>query len=155
MAVRQADVWRGLAVDWEQEARIAVWRAVLSYDPDAADASTPAWFVGTAIHRRLKRLAHVERRRPDCYGADGGRNALLEIHKDEPPPNDLAPVVSAVGLLSPRQREVLALRFRDGCSQAEAGRRLGVSQAAVQQTEQRALRELREILAPLRAKEAI
>ena len=49
--------------------------------------------------------------------------------------------------LPARDREVLRLRHRDGLTQAEAGRRLGVSREWFRQVEAAALARLRERLA--------
>ena len=48
-----------------------------------------------------------------------------------------------LGILSPRERRVLELRFLEGLTQQEVGERLGVSRQRVDQIEKRALRRLR------------
>jgi RNA polymerase sigma factor (sigma-70 family) len=53
---------------------------------------------------------------------------------------------AAIGALSPRRREILALRWEHGLSYAEIGSVLGISVRAAEQTHARAVRELRRTL---------
>jgi len=57
--------------------------------------------------------------------------------------NLVAGLREALEILSPREREVLELRFLEGLTQQEVGERLGVSRQRVDQIEKRALRRLR------------
>ena len=55
-------------------------------------------------------------------------------------------IEAAIEKLSPRERDVIRLRFFEGLSQAEVGRRLGISQMHVSRLQHRALDKLRAIL---------
>ena len=57
--------------------------------------------------------------------------------------NLVAGLREVLEILSPRERKVLELRFLEGLTQQEVGRRLGVSRQRVDQIEKRALRRLR------------
>ncbi|MEU1684149.1 SigE family RNA polymerase sigma factor [Micromonospora sp. NPDC005707] len=56
-------------------------------------------------------------------------------------------LVQALGLLPPRQRAVLVLRFWEQCSEAEAAELLGCSVGTVKSTTSRGLARLRELTA--------
>jgi RNA polymerase sigma-B factor len=60
----------------------------------------------------------------------------------------LQPVLSE---LSPRDQQILRLRFSDGCSQTEIGKSVGISQMQVSRVLQRLLEDLRFKLTPARA----
>jgi RNA polymerase sigma-B factor len=53
----------------------------------------------------------------------------------------------AIALLSPRQQQIIQLRFYDELSQAEVARQLGVSQMHISRLERQALRDLQRIMA--------
>ena len=53
---------------------------------------------------------------------------------------------TALDALSPREREVISLRFFDEMSQAKIARKLSISQMHVSRLQQRALKRLRELL---------
>ena len=55
-------------------------------------------------------------------------------------------IEAAIKKLSPREQDVIRLRFFEGLSQAEVGRRLGISQMHVSRLQHRALDKLRAIL---------
>jgi RNA polymerase sigma-70 factor (sigma-E family) len=55
-------------------------------------------------------------------------------------------VVSALGKLAPRQREVLVLRYYGGLSEAEIAEAAGVSRGTVKSTASRALEALQKII---------
>jgi len=55
-------------------------------------------------------------------------------------------IEAAISKLSPREQDVIRLRFFEGLSQAEVGRRLGISQMHVSRLQHRALDKLRAIL---------
>ncbi|MBC7286616.1 MAG: SigB/SigF/SigG family RNA polymerase sigma factor [Armatimonadetes bacterium] len=59
---------------------------------------------------------------------------------------DREAIAAALKLLSPRERDVIRLRYFEGLSQAEVGKRLGISQMHVSRLQHRALNKLREIL---------
>lgn len=54
----------------------------------------------------------------------------------------------AMALLSPRETAILALRYREKCSQRETARRMGMSQMQVSRAEKRALAALRKEMSP-------
>lgn len=87
-------------------------------------------------------LSHLRRRRPETP-----TDAVPE-HGTEP----AAPVLEigqALGLLPPRQRAVIALRFLDDVSVAEAAALLGISEGTVKSQTARALDTLRRHLPTL------
>jgi len=57
-------------------------------------------------------------------------------------------VRSYLELLSPREQEVVRLTFLEDVDVADAARHLGLSEGAVRMTRSRAIRRLRELLAP-------
>lgn len=83
--------------------------------------------------------------RPDD---DGPAPVTVSVPSFENDWIDAAAVRQSLASLPERQRRLLALRFLAGLSQAEAGRRLGLSQAQISRLERRALDRLRDALAP-------
>jgi RNA polymerase sigma-70 factor (sigma-E family) len=55
-------------------------------------------------------------------------------------------VVNALGLLPPRQREVLVLRYYGGLSEAEIAEAAGISKGTVKSTASRALEALQQVI---------
>ncbi len=72
----------------------------------------------------------------DVIGAEDGRYELVELAMT---------VGSALRQLTPRQREILRLRFVEELSQTEIAARIGVSQMQVSRLLKRCLDELREL----------
>ena len=54
----------------------------------------------------------------------------------------------AVGMLSPREKRILALRFYDGKTQMEVARQVGISQAQVSRLEKNAISSIRRAITP-------
>ena len=54
----------------------------------------------------------------------------------------------AISRLTPRQREILALRYSEGKTQMEVSREIGISQAQVSRLEKNALKSMRNYLRP-------
>jgi RNA polymerase sigma-B factor len=76
-----------------------------------------------------------------------GEGRSLEPCEDDPGPprlDDCALVASLVAPLTERQRRVIQLRFGEGLTQLEIGRRLGVSQMCVSRVLAKSLRQMRE-----------
>jgi RNA polymerase sigma-B factor len=70
----------------------------------------------------------------------GQADSALELLEDR---ENLA---RAFGVLSPRERVILYLRFYESVSQTEIARRLNVSQMHISRLQHRALEKLREVL---------
>jgi RNA polymerase sigma-B factor len=76
--------------------------------------------------------------------ADG--QSLEPCQEDQEPPRleDCALIASLVAPLSPRQQQVIEMRFVEGLTQLEIGRRLGVSQMCISRLLAKSLRQMRE-----------
>jgi RNA polymerase sigma-B factor len=82
-----------------------------------------------------------------------GLSTLADCLGDEDPRLDYMLSMQAVGThwgeLTPREQDVLVMNFRDGMTQTEIGRRLGISQMHVSRLRARALGHLRSRLLDL------
>lgn len=92
---------------------------------------------GSVLRRRRVARAYVAPYEPAVNGPES--NAILADEHRE--------VLAALRRLSPRQREVLVLRYWEGRSEAEIAEILGISQGTVKSTVSRALVALNEHLA--------
>lgn len=127
------------AEDLLQETLLEAVRSAGSYRGDAALST---WMCAIA-RRRLARHYEAERKaetaRKGLYalpGPDGGSAALeLAEQRDE--------VIRALGQLSPLHRQVLVLKYLDGCPVEEIAAQLGRSPVQVQSLLQRARDGLR------------
>ena len=131
--------------DLEQEGRMALWRAIMSYDPSRGWAfSTYAW---VAIERCIWRLiARWERKTgPHLLLEPPNPLALAEKRLDVSQRNHVLREI--VQCLSPRLRLVIRAAYGlDGegaRSLAAIGRELGISRERVRQLHNEALRQLR------------
>jgi RNA polymerase sigma factor (sigma-70 family) len=131
--------------DLVQEGRIALWRAILHFDPERGIAfSTFAWI---AVERRIWTIARRQHRPQGWLTSppvlDPAAQAAAVVHQ--------AAVQAAVGealrCLSPQLRQVLVASYGlDGQpprSLADLGRQYGVTRACVWQWRQKALVRLR------------
>ncbi len=132
-----------------QDVMLELWRRRETLDPDG----TPqAYLFQSTRNRALNRLRHarvVERAAP------GLADARTAVGSAGPPPDaavaagELAVAVRAtIDALPPRCREVFTMSREQGLTYAEIARALGVSVKAVEAQMGRALRTLRERLAP-------
>lgn len=112
-------------------------RAARGYDPARAKFSTYAFYgigSGVASGRAARRKEKVTARVPE--------RAAPEPH--EPPV--FGPLFWSLRRLTPGQKRVIELRFREGLTQKETGDRLGLTRHAVYEREAGALRKLRPVV---------
>lgn len=110
----------------------------------------------SGILRKLSLRAFRRRRRRDAATLDSergraARNALAagtDVEQEVIGRWAGAELRVALAGLPARHREVLLLRFVEGCEVAEIGRRLGLSPSAVTTTQHRGIRKLRALLPP-------
>jgi len=137
--------WDVPRADLVQEGRIALWRAILHFDPERGIAfSTLAWI---AVQRRIWSAAKRQHR-PQGWQApppvlDPAAQAAAVVHQAAVQ----AAVSDALRCLSPQLRQVLVVSYGlDGQpprSLADLGRQYGVTRACVWQWRQKALVRLR------------
>jgi RNA polymerase sigma-70 factor (ECF subfamily) len=108
-----------------------------------AGRGTPeAWLFGIARHaaldelRRLKRRAPLEAEPVDVYSPAPEDQAELVVRRET--------VRAALSTLDPRDRDLVALKFQAGLSNAEIGRVLAVSESNVGTRLHRTMEKLRK-----------
>ena len=130
---------RWLAEELAQEALIKVCQRW----PTVREMASPigwAYHVGRNVGRsRLRRVVIGRRARARAAGVEDG------VHVDPDTPDRVA-VQSALGRLSPAQRDVVVLRSLIGLSTAETALALGISADAVRARSSRAMAEMRRHL---------
>ena len=156
---------REAAADIVQEAYLAVWRQADRYEP--ASGSLKGWILAIARNRAIDRLRAAARRpvivhpSPTADGASeaeaeerlfaSGRPVMTPSEDGDPEATAArrwltAVVRSALGGLSPQERQVLALAYDDGLSQSEIAARLGWPLGTVKTRTRRAFSTLRSLL---------
>ncbi len=150
--------------DASQEARLAVWRALLSYDPaQGCRESTWVWVrvhaavcnylraEGTRATGRSRRRAGVQHVSLDALRETEETPQPAPLHRVLPEPDDpAADAVSRVAVrefarrLTPAERAVLRL-FAQGYRGSEIARRRGTSPSAVSAHRQSIRRKWREV----------
>ncbi len=134
---------RAVAEDVTAAAFERAWRRRTSFD--GRRGSQRAWLFGIARNaaldelRRRKRGAALVAEPPDAGAWDP------DPAEDEAEAARRAVVRAALEGLSPRERELVALRFHAGLTVAEIGRVLGVSERAAAMRVHRAVVRLREL----------
>ncbi len=107
-----------------------------------ARGSADAWIFGIARNaaldelRRRKRLATLESDPADAAGATPGEQADAAVRRET--------VRAALAALEPRERDMVALKFAGGLSNAELARVLGVSESNAGTLLHRTIEKLRE-----------
>jgi RNA polymerase sigma-70 factor (ECF subfamily) len=136
---------RAVAEELVQEVLLNLWRRREALDPDEA---LGPYLVRATRNRALNHLRHLAVERRDAAHAAGpteapaagvGRAVAAEL---------AAAVGAAVAELPPRCREVFTMSRARGLSYAEIAEALGISVKTVEAQMGRALRTLRERLAP-------
>ena len=128
---------RAAAEDVVAQAFERAYRKRRSYDPRRGTAR--AWVFGIARNaaldelRRRKRVARLVAEPAEAGGEDDAELAARR-----------ATVRAALQRLEPRDRELVALRFHGGLTNAEIGRVLGVSESNAGTRLHRAMTKLRE-----------
>lgn len=114
-------------------------RAWARFDPRRSSVTT--WLLSIAHHALID-----HRRRPRAALEELDERLLPTVAGPEERLAGSSDLVEALGCLSDREREVLALRFGGDLSGQEVAHLLGLTVANVQQISSRALRRLRERL---------
>jgi RNA polymerase sigma-70 factor (ECF subfamily) len=156
---------REAAADVVQEAYLAVWRQADRYQPESG--SLKGWILAIARNRAIDRLRAAARRpvivrpSPTDDGASdaeaeerllaSGRPVLEPSEYDDPEAAAgrrwlIAVVRTALGGLSPQERQVLALAYDDGLTQSEIAARLGWPLGTVKTRTRRAFSTMRALL---------
>ena len=130
---------RGAAEDVTAQAFERAFRKSKSYD--ARRGSERAWLFGIARNaaldelRKRKRTAELSGE-PVDVGAETEEQAERALRR--------AAVRAAIGALDPRDRELIALKFHAGLSNAEIAKVIGASESAAGTRLHRAVTKLRE-----------
>ncbi len=133
---------RAAAEDVTAAAFERAYRRQKSFDPDKGTGRS--WLFGIARHaaldelRRRKRHATLAAEPADAGARSAEDHADLALRR--------AAVQAALATLSPRDREVVALRFHAGLETAEVADVLGVSRSNAATLLHRAMTKLREAL---------
>ncbi|HEY2955849.1 MAG TPA: sigma-70 family RNA polymerase sigma factor [Candidatus Eisenbacteria bacterium] len=129
-----------------QDAWIKVWRSAETWDPERG--SVVAWLLTLARSRAIDRLRSAASR-SRAEGASGGEETMAaapepaasaahrELHER---------VVSALGELGSKQREVLELAYFAGLSQSEIASRVGAPLGTVKSWTRQGLMRLRALV---------
>jgi RNA polymerase sigma-70 factor (ECF subfamily) len=147
-----APVWRYVRLrvpsdgDAEDVVSMVFEKALRSWDGyDAERGAVGAWLTGIARHAVVDWWRKHGRELPTDELPDGTSEedpegeALRAVGADE--------VRRRLGVLSPREREVVALRFGSELTSEEIGTALGVSPGAARMLLHRAIGRLREVMA--------
>lgn len=144
------------AKDVAQDAMLQAFRHRASFRGDAGYRTWLYRIATTAALSHLRRERSLTRR-----ATASERDAALPLAAPPPTPIDAVTdaetaraVADQIAALAPPYREILALRYYDGCSEREAAAALGVSTAAVKVRTHRAKRALRDRLPPSVARRA-
>lgn len=132
---------RSVAEDVTAAAYERAWRRRDSFDPRRG--SQRAWLFGIARNAALDELRR--RRRTAALVGDPPDPAVPDPGLSEEEAERRATVAAALARLTPRERELVALRFHGGLSTAEVARVLGVSERAAAMRVHRAVTRLREL----------
>jgi RNA polymerase sigma-70 factor (ECF subfamily) len=159
---------RWIAEEVVQETFLALWNSADRFDPTRG--SLPAWLMTIARHRAIDRLRAAGRHdRAASFTAFGGKDVgdgpidewlaaegdVIGIGAAHPLPEvaladkeTRAAIDDAIAGLEPRERRVIVLAYDDGLTQSEIATSLGWPVGTVKTRTRRALRHLRESLAP-------
>jgi len=136
---------QAVAEELVQDVLLELWRR---REQLAADGSPQAYLFRATRNRALNHLRHLKVQRASApqLAGDGVRaaSAPAELEAEEM----TAAVHEALGELTPRCREVFEMSRVEGLRYHEIAERLGVSVKAVEAQMGKALRTLREHLAP-------
>lgn len=146
---------RALAEDILQEVFVNVWRAAQSFD--AAQSQPLTWLTSVARNRTIDSLrrAHVQPQLKTTVNAndDEETDVYDTVADDAPGPLDLLSRASdaralamCMEVLSPQQRQSVALAFFDGLSHAEVAESMREPLGTVKSWVRRALMSLKNCL---------
>jgi len=145
------------AEDVVQETFLRSYRALHTFE---ARANFRTWLHRVAVNCALDHLRRVKRREEDSYAPDPAQEKeeapLNAIPSNAPSPERLLLSVEvknklegAMAELSDRERAAFVMRHFEGCSIEEIGKALSLRETSAKNTVFRAVRKLREALAPL------
>jgi RNA polymerase sigma factor (sigma-70 family) len=123
-------------------------RALRSWSSfDQQRGSERAWLLTIARNALIDHQRRRRIRREEPIGEDGVSDEELPPSTEPGPDLGISPELAhALGILRPREREVVALRFGGDLTGPEIAEMLGLSLANVQQLLSRSLRKLRDVL---------
>jgi RNA polymerase sigma-70 factor (ECF subfamily) len=133
---------RATAEDLVQETWIAAHRCRASL----THGSQLAWLLVTLRRRFLQHHRASERRGAREHEYVREQASLQDTRFEPAADQDTIPVLSALELLTPRQRDVVAERLLAGRSTADTARLLGIAEGTVKATLSQALHRLRHLL---------
>jgi RNA polymerase sigma-70 factor (ECF subfamily) len=131
---------RSAAEEVTAQAFERAYRKRSTYRPGRGSAE--AWLFGIARHaaldelRRLKRRATLEGEPEDIYAVQPADHAEAIVRRET--------VRAALAALDPRDRDLVALKFHAGLSNAEIGKVLALSESNVGTRLHRVMQKLRE-----------
>jgi RNA polymerase sigma-70 factor (ECF subfamily) len=136
----------GIAEDLVQESFLRVWNRVSGFD--AMKGSIGPWLLAVARNRAIDYLRSAGgRERNAVEFEETGHPALYcDMEKDILNSDKARIVKSAIGKLSPNQRQVIELAYFEGLSQTEMAERIGQPLGTVKTWVRAALKNLRDEL---------
>jgi RNA polymerase sigma factor (sigma-70 family) len=123
-------------LDLLQELRLALWKA----GPGVSVNAT--WVFHTANHKAIDLIRGKRRFREESLSVEE-----RVVSRNAPDPGLLHLLNARAGLLPRRLREFYSLRFREGLSQREIAKRLGLCRGSTRCLERRCLRMMKGRLA--------
>ncbi len=140
----------GVAEELAQDVFLELWRR---RDALAADSSVAGYLMQAVRNRALNHLRHLAVQKKSVVYvealAEPAEHADVEVQRSEVAQT----ITDAIAELPPRTREVFVMSRERGLRYSEIAEQLGVSVKAVEANMSRALRMLRERLAPFLARD--
>ena len=155
MVFRLACRITGNEADAEDVVQETFWKAYRAFERFDSRASVSTWLYRIASNCAID-LLRRRRARPETAFADEASDAELPASSHPTPQANLLSreagrqLAAALDELTPRERAAFALRHEEGVPIRDIGAILGLSANAAKQTVFRAVRKLRQRLAPLR-----
>jgi RNA polymerase sigma-70 factor (ECF subfamily) len=141
----------GVAEELSQDVFLEFWRRRESLAPDS---SVAGYLMQAVRNRALNHLRHLAVQKKSAVYVEAlsepAEHADVALQSNEVE----AAIVTAIAALPPRTREVFVMSRERGLRYSEIAEQLGISVKAVEANMSRALRMLRESLAPYMTKDA-
>ena len=136
----------GIAEDLVQETFLRVWNRVHGFD--AQKGSIGPWLLAVARNRAIDYLRSAGGRERNAVEYEEIEHPALfcDMEKDILTSDKARIVKSAIGKLSPNQRQVIELAYFEGLSQTEMAERMGQPLGTVKTWVRAALKNLRDEL---------
>ena len=136
----------GIAEDLVQESFLRVWNRVHGFD--AMKGSIGPWLLAVARNRAIDYLRSAGGRERNAVEFEETEHPALycDMEKDILSSDKARIVKSAIGKLSPQQRQVIELAYFEGLSQTEMAERMGQPLGTVKTWVRTALKNLRDEL---------